>query len=316
MDTINWNNFNFTDFTAICNALLLFEVGKGVQPFGAPGKDGGIDGSFVGSYNGKQGKWRFQYKFHNVIRKTGFQLLKSEVEKELENLKGEDYFVLMTNVELLPQEFNELKAKFDNKKAAFAQTCEFMLWDGAKLQGLLIGHPLIRMWINDGFETAQLQDFRTYFKRGLEANGFEPLTLNNRFTGRDAIKGQLTGFLNSGHLPAIITGEAGIGKTRLVIEFFQKVVEGLDNWSALVLASKNVDFDKLRNALSGDSCYVILIDDAHKYSPEDVADMKQLAQLSDGRIMLLLTAWGIEAYLFRLHPAGIGQFDSIDYIHI
>lgn len=295
MDTINWNNFNFTDFTAICNALLLFEIGKGVQPFEAPGKDGGIDGSFVGSYNGKQGKWRFQYKFHNVIRKAGFQLLKSEVVTEVGNLKGEHYFVLMTNVELLPQEFNELKSKFDNKKAAFAPACEFMLWDGAKLQGLIIGHPLIRMWINDGFETAQLQDYQTYFKRGLEATGFEPFTLNNLFTGREAIKSQLSGFLNSGQLMAVITGEAGIGKTRLVIEFFQQVVECLANWSALVLASKNVDFDKLRNALSGDRCYVILIDDAHKYSPEDIADMKQLAQLSDGRIKLLLTAWGVEA---------------------
>src|SRR5690606_40343701 len=107
MNSINWSNFNSTDFTLFCNALLSFEIGNNFVPFSAPGKDGGIDGQYQGKYDGKSGKWRFQYKFHQVARKQGFNTIKAELKNEITKLNDEAFFVLITNVELLPQELKE-----------------------------------------------------------------------------------------------------------------------------------------------------------------------------------------------------------------
>jgi hypothetical protein len=295
MDTINWNNYDHFEFTAFCNALLTFEVSKNVKPFSAPGRDGGIDASYDGEYNGLNGRWRFQFKFHKVARKQGFYLLKSELSAEITNLKGEDFFVLLTNVELLPQEHQELIDVFEKEKGPYASNGRFMLWDGAKLQTLLFGHPLLKLWIDEGFETAQLQDYKLYFRKGLDATGFVPYTLSNEFIGRDSKLSELDSFLRSAQSLALVQGEAGIGKTRFVIEFFKQRVNPFTDWNALVLATKNIDFDRLNKALSSKKKYIILIDDAHSYQANEIADLKRLCDLANGRIKLVLTVRSLEA---------------------
>ncbi|MEO6523710.1 MAG: hypothetical protein ABIN91_18650 [Mucilaginibacter sp.] len=295
MDTINWANYNFNDFTEFCNALLTFEVSKRVKPFSASGRDGGIDASYYGGYDDLVGTWRFQFKFHKVARKQGFHLLKNQLISETKQLKGEDFFVLMTNVELLPQEQQELESSFETEKTTFAPNAKLLIWDGAKLQTLILRHPLLSLWMDEGFETAQLQDYRTFFKKGIEATQFVPYTLSNIFIGRDNKIAELKGFLNSNMNIALIEGEAGIGKTRLVIEFFKQEDTSTTKWSSLVLANKNVDFDKLRKALLSEGSYVVLIDDAHSYDAKDVADLKKLADIFKGKVKLILTARSLEA---------------------
>lgn len=66
MDHIHWKNFNATDFTYFCNALLSFDISKKFEPFTAVGKHQGIDGRYEGHYNGLNGSWRFQYIKHSL----------------------------------------------------------------------------------------------------------------------------------------------------------------------------------------------------------------------------------------------------------
>ena len=159
METINWNNYNYDEFTMFCNALLTFEFGKSYQPFSASGRDGGIDGFYEGEYNQSKGKWRFQFKFHQVARRQAVISLKSQIKQEATLLKDEDHFVLLTNVELLPQENQSLIDAFNEELMKLSKSCSCLVWDGAKLFNLYVRHPLLSIWLDDGFSTAQLQRY-------------------------------------------------------------------------------------------------------------------------------------------------------------
>ncbi|RKE47153.1 ATP-binding protein [Sphingobacterium detergens] len=296
MNSINWSNFNSTDFTLFCNSLLTFEFGNNFTPFSAPGKDGGIDGKYVGIYGTEQGSWRFQYKFHQVARKQAYSILKSELKNEIKNLKDEDYFVLLTNVELLPQELVELNQLYESESSAVSKNAKFKIWDGAKLFALYVQYPLLELWINEGFLTAQLQHYRDFFKKEMQSEEFEPRSLNNVFIAREKDLEDLNDFLSSEYVLTIISGEAGIGKTRLVVEFFEKNVSNSENWVALVLAVKTIQIDKIRKAISSKKNTVILIDDAHKHHPETISDLKRLADSFNGRVKLILTVRTLQAF--------------------
>ncbi|MDF2380862.1 ATP-binding protein [Nostoc ellipsosporum NOK] len=296
MDKINWSSYSDKDFTLFCNALLTFEFGKSFQGFSASGKDGGIDGAFNGTYDGLNGLWRFQYKFRQGPRIEGFRNLKSVVKSELENLQDEKAFVLLTNIELLPQELQELQITFEEELNLLNKDCKVFIWEGAKLFNLYLSYPLLELWQSDGFNTAQLQDYRSVFKKNFETSDFTPGTLNNIFISRKDDLEKLEAFLLGDERMALVTGEAGIGKTRLIIEFFKRKVDQMDNWIALVLLNRNIEFDKIRKALSGDKNYVILIDDAHTYQPEIISDMKALSEGLANKIKLILTTRNLEAF--------------------
>ncbi|MGJ1205806.1 hypothetical protein [Sphingobacterium lactis] len=295
MNSINWSNFNSTDFTLFCNALLSFEIGNNFVPFSAPGKDGGIDGQYVGEYDGKNGKWRFQYKFHQVARKQGFNTIKAELKNEITKLKNEEFFILITNVELLPQELMELEDLYASCTSGVFDIAEFKVWDGAKIFSLYLQYPLLELWLNEGFKTAQLQEYRDFFSKEMQLHKFEPGTLSNKFVSRDNDIKKLQAFLSNKNVLFLISGEAGIGKTRLVVEFFENHVRKLKDWKALVLASKHIQIDVLKKALSSNKNTIILIDDAHNYSSETISNLKRLADGFEGRVKLILTSRKIKS---------------------
>lgn len=277
MDKINWANYNYDEFELFCNALCTFEFGKQYRPYSAPGPDGGIDGSFTGTYQGETGDWRFQFKFYQAARSEAVSNLKFNLKKEAEKLGNEAFLVLATNVELLPQEVKALKQVFDEQVLKDGKQTKLYVWDGAKLFTLFVQYPILSLWLNDGFKTAQLRGYKEVYQQSLDAQHFEPWSMSNFFIGRQADLTALADFLDSDKTLAIIVGDAGIGKTRLVLEFFKQKVDNLEDWTALVLINRVIDFDKIYRALAPGRKYVVLIDDAHTYDPKVIADMKAIA---------------------------------------
>lgn len=296
MDQINWNNFNGDDFTLFCNALLSFELGKAFKPYAAPGQDGGIDGLFDGTYLNRTGKWRFQYKYRSGARSQNYSNLKSIVKTELDTLNDESFYVLLTNVELLPQELKELQQLLTDEAARLNKQCAIEVWDGAKLFNLYLSYPLLKLWMQDGFQTAQLVDYKMHFKKELATTGFLPGTLSNEFFCREEDLTELEGILSSDATMFVVNGEAGIGKTRLVLEFFKRSINSNVKWTAVSLLNRNVDFDKIRIALSGPDNFIVLIDDAHTFDPAIIADMLSISGQAVNKIKIILTVRNLEAY--------------------
>lgn len=289
---INWQNYDGHSFQRFCNALLSLEISKRVVPFSAEGKDGGIDGSFSGEYDGRSGEWRFQEKFHKTARKTAYNSIKADIIPEIQKLGAEDHFIILTNVAILPQEKKELLQLAEQELKKHHKThVTFDVWDDAKIHTLYIRHPLLRLWMEDGFSTAQLISYEDYFGRRLTVDIEDPSTLANEFIARESDLDLLSQFIESDHeLIAVIAGEAGIGKTRLVIEFFKTRLVKLDEWQSLALNTHRIALDKLAFALSGEKNILILVDDAHTYAPEVIAELRNLTRIpAQRKIKLILT---------------------------
>lgn len=294
MKTINWNNYTAEDFQRFCNSFLSFEFGKTFQPFDAPGRDGGIDGLYNGTYNGVTGVWRFQYKFHLTPRRNAVQSLKTEMQNEAAKLKNETVFILLTNVEMLPQEQNELIAIFQqNQTTSGTTTCE--IWDGAKLHTLSLRSPLLWLWLEDGFATAQVVEYRNAFGKLLSGSIDDVFTFTNKFAYREDKLTELASYVESEKNVCLITGEAGVGKTRLVVELF-KTYDASDDVVCLSLITKQIDFNKLAYAFTGPRKVLLLVDDAHEYNPTVIADLNQLVCQSKGSVKLILTAREIQSH--------------------
>lgn len=294
MKTINWNDYTAEDFQHFCNSFLSFEFGKTFQPFDAPGRDGGIDGLFKGTYNDVTGEWRFQYKFHLTPRRSGFQSLKTDVKSEAEKVKNETTFILLTNVELLPQEQHELLSIFQQHKPAASNTT-FEIWDGARIHALSLRFPLLWLWLEDGFTTAQVVEYKSAFGKLLSGSINDVLTFTNTFAYREDKIAELITFVESDKNVCLITGEAGIGKTRLTVELF-KYFDAADDFICLALITKQIDFDKISYAFAGSKKILLLVDDAHEYDPRVIADLNQLVSQSKGSVKLILTAREIQSH--------------------
>lgn len=295
MEKINWSNFDYNDFEHFCSILLTSEFGKKYVPFSAPGTDGGIDGQFEGTYDNYSGKWRFQFKFYQVARSTAINTLKNRLKTEITSILDEDFYVLVTNVEMLPQEQDELKTVAAAELSLINKSCKVFIWDGAKLNTLASQYPIIQFWLDFGFTSSDLREYKLEFEKNLIANKFAPDSFSNVFIGREDDLKSLEGFLHSDLPMALISGEAGIGKTRLAIHFFQKYVDHLDGWTALVLTAKSFEFDRIYKALFGGGNYIVLVDDAHNFEAKVIADLLSIAKQLPN-VKLLLTSRTIEVH--------------------
>lgn len=315
MNNINWSNFSPDKFQLFCNAILSFEISKRYVPFSASGKDGGIDGKYEGAYDGKTGLWRFQDKFHEGTRSEVISRLKKDMKKETKNVTTEDFFILLTNFELLPQQQDDLieigySSLLQRKKKLIIE-----VWDGAKLFTFYIKFPILKMWMEDGFTTAKLVKYKDYFANALSASIDKPFTLSNDLIPRVTEVQKLDNFLRLEDKKfALLTGEVGIGKTRLAIDFFLQKIDDRDDWEVLVLQSHDIDVDKLSFALNGEINYLVLIDDAHTYSVADIMDIRNIAiPKGKKKVKFILTASSIAWYdSFKLlSPHIIEEIETI-----
>jgi len=284
METIDWSRFDAVVFTHFCNALLYLKFGSKFIPYSAPGKDGGIDGQYISKSENR----RFQYKFKTTASNVSFSSLKSDIKKEVTKLDKEvTHYVLITNVELLPRWITEIQ---DLWKELIGENIYFEIWDGARLNSFYIAYPLLRHWIDENFKTSQLISFHQHFEPHLSSNELAPISLKNFYIKNRELDNALLDFVFSARIIFNIVGEAGVGKTRAVFEFFKFLenVEG-DRWISLVLISKNIQFDKIVSALAKKEKYIILLDDAHNLDDKDIMDLFTIGQ-QNPHIKFILTS--------------------------
>jgi hypothetical protein len=301
MINIDWNRLNDVDFQRFCNVLLHFEVSKKVSPFSAPGKDGGIDASYEGDYLDKSGKWRFQAKLHKTDRKTAYNSIKTDIKEDIRNnVKDENNLVFLTNVNILPQEKDELfeiankELEEIGKKDLF-----FDIWYEEKIISLVSHYPIIEIWLNKDF-TAQLQPYEDFYKDALSANISDSYVLNNPFYARqDKLLELRNAFADKKIKNILVTGRPGMGKTRLCIEFFKQIIDKeYENWIVLVLSNRgSIEFDTLNRAFISDKNFLVFIDDIQEIQPDILSDIFELVNTKrTNEVKLILTSRNSEVY--------------------
>lgn len=293
INTINWTEFDGDKFQSFCNDLLSFEVGKNYIPFSAPGADQGIDGLFEGEYNGKQGKWRFQAKFHHpdTGRVAGFNQTKNQVKLDLDkNINDETSVVFITNVEFSPKQRKELLNIATEYIKQRNKQIQFEIWDGAKINTLLAHHPIVKLWYTNESKYL-IQEYSEFFQSELNPDDNGSYVLSNKFYHREEKVKELKNFINDDSKKvAIVNGDAGIGKTRLCIEFFQQYIDNDKDWIGLVIVTHQIILEVLQKALTGEKNYIVLIDDADKYDEKELADLITLVKgIKGNKVKLLLT---------------------------
>lgn len=287
MNIINWAEHNGETFQAFCNDLLSFEFGRDYIPFSAPGKDKGVDGLFEGNYNGKKGKWRIQAKFRHpeTGRSTSIAQLKSQIKSDLgRNVQDEQYVLFITNVEIGANQYKEI-----TKLAKETTEVEFDIWDSAKINTLLARHPIVKVWYSSDAKHL-IEDYSTYFRDELNDDTDSLYTFSSTFYYRESNLQQLNQFVESDEqVASIISGVPGIGKTRLCVEFFDKI-ESKQGWKGLVIVSHKIDLQLLRMALQGERKYLLLIDDADKFDEKDLVDILTIVKgIDSNKVKVLFT---------------------------
>lgn len=111
---------------------MSFEISKKFVPFSELGKDGGIDGFYVCPYNGNNGKWRFQYKYHDP--RVAVSALTQDMKEEMVKVQGEDFFILLTNLKVGPKKNAKLieEGQVALRKLG-KREIDLEVWDEAKI---------------------------------------------------------------------------------------------------------------------------------------------------------------------------------------
>jgi hypothetical protein len=225
MQSIKWSDYTGETFQIFCNALLSFEISKKFIPFSAPGKDRGIDGTYVGSYDGITGKWRFQDKYHQPS--TPVSALTQDIKNEMEKVQDEDNFIMLTSLKVSSTKRDKLiQEGKEALKRLGKREIYIDVWDEAKIFTLYLRFPILKYWLEEGFTNFQLVKYTEAFREPLSSGLDSLYTFNNAFISRTRELEQLHQFLNDPEKRvASISGEAGVGKTRLAIEFFQRYID-------------------------------------------------------------------------------------------
>lgn len=272
----DWSRItNDLDFQDLVSCMLLQVISKHVQIFLKPGKDYGIDASYKGPIDGKDGNWVFQFKFYSefsnlkkALKKKGTE--KGEVELLQERLdalpgtvaynlwNGVNRYRLITNLVLLPQERQEI---LDILKPVADKGIDIDIWDGAKVKSLSESSAFVLQQIFGsapplyvpGVEYCRLQ----------EASQFGQYLSILKYVDIDFLT-QLKEFLNSSNKVALLRGTGGIGKTRTLIELVRMLLTDA-NWEVLAIQDTTEEFDQhLPQIPPGKNC-VILVDDAERF---------------------------------------------------
>jgi hypothetical protein len=292
MESFSWEQFDGGTFQSLCNALLLFEVSKFAFVFTAAGQDKGIDQLYQGKFDGVEGIWRFQDKFHNSGNKNSdISALKRDILEDIKsNYNGENGIIFLTNVNLGPGKYKEILQEASQKLTDLGHdNCQIYLWHQATLEGLLTNLPIVRhfFWEQD---TLLLQAFKEYFKNPLNPKSADSrYQLINPFFGRKKESNAIKSFLEhpTSTMLAIIAN-GGFGKTRLVVEYFREVISKDHAWIPLVLSHTGFSPQGFNRLLHTDRRLLILVDDAHGI-PSVINEIKRLADNFQGQHKIILT---------------------------
>ena len=261
-------------FTDLCNKVLWFNVPSEDRLklilYGAEkAKDKGVDAELEGTFMGQKGKWIFQYKFFDLSKNpqskakyslktallTGNKTRKEKPELEKAMLLNPTKYVIFTNIELTKDFLDEVLKEAKKMGATF----DIMFRDIVNLDPVILNEPLLEISFFGSKPFYFVKEFKEQFK-----NEGKIIRHDFKLYWRGEEKKQFQRFIDGKKNVLIITGAAGVGKTRFIIE----MAEELQNNGVVPIFLKSdieVQGDEILKISETKSRYAIFIDDAHEY---------------------------------------------------
>jgi hypothetical protein len=239
------------EFSEIVDALLDREFKDGNLTLSGEFRDRGIDALFRGKYGRSKGVWLFQYKYHSSAqgRTQVRRLIRRDLKMELSRVREPhlDYYVLVTNVELIRADFDWIERSF--RKLPY----KVRVWDGKKLSASLLRYPTLLARVSGAF-VGNLFTPTEYRKRLSQLNTF--LDYSSPMVGREKEIGDLLQLLSTKDQSLVrVHGSDGCGKTRLVLELASR------SPGCRFLLAKEIDKHIIPEIKETE---IVIIDDAHR----------------------------------------------------
>ena len=271
-----WKNHITDDliFTDLCNKVLWFNVPSEDRLklilYGAEkAKDKGADAELDGTFMEQKGKWIFQYKFFDLSKNTQtnarYRLKRSLLtgnkrKKEIPELEkammlNPTKYVIFTNIQLTKHNIDEILEK--SKKMGV--TFDIILRDIENLDPIILNEPLLEISFFGSKPFYCVKEFQEQFKNEGRIVGHD-----FKLYGRGEEKKQFQNFIDGEKNVLILTGAAGVGKTRFIIEMAEEL-QNSDVVPIFLRSDMGIQDDDVLKISETKSRYVIFIDDAHDY---------------------------------------------------
>jgi hypothetical protein len=261
-------------FTDLCNKVLWFNVPSEDRLklilYGAEkAKDKGVDAELEGTFMGQKGKWIFQYKFFDLSKNpqskakyslknallTGNKTRKEKPELEKAMLLNPTKYVIFTNIELTKAFLDEVLKEAKKMGATF----DIMFRDIVNLDPVILNEPLLEISFFGSKPFYFVKEFKEQFK-----NEGKIIRHDFKLYWRGEEKNQFQHFIGGKKNVLIITGAAGVGKTRFIIEMAEELQ---NNGVVPIFLRSDIEMkgDEILKISETKSRYAIFIDDAHEY---------------------------------------------------
>ena len=258
------------DFDRFCNLFLKKEVSPFVKVYDAPGRDGGIDADYTGTYKERIGTWIFQYKFFDptidkararrslLSKVIGSKRMKGELDKA--DALQCDHYVLMTNTLLTAGNKRKIEDAKSEKGYTFSLTC----WDAEDLITMTDEFP----YLLNSFRDPHLPVFLPWQDvfRNQIAGQNRLLRFDYETFGREDEIGQFQTFVQDPVKRLLMVyGSGGIGKTKLAIEFAKTVECDHTDYEPLFVQMAGDSFENALVDIPPNRKYIFFVDDAHDF---------------------------------------------------
>lgn len=153
---------------------------------------------------------------------------------------------------------------------------------------------LAKEFLNIAIDTGQILPTQA-FVQAYEQSGYAT-SLSNQFVAREKETAELEAMIISSPI-TIITGVPGVGKTKLVMEVFDKFSKSNSNYWLYCIDNRHIPiYDDLKSYLAPDKNYILFIDDANR----QLSNVKQiLSLLKDQRSGELHIVMTVRDYAFE-----------------
>ncbi len=151
-------------------------------------------------------------------------------------------------------------------------------------------HPAIsKEFLGIPLNTGQLLPLPNFISEYNHKGGNISTPLDNKFLNRENELIEIESQISTSDM-VILTGDSGVGKTKLGLESVQKFIAQNSDFQGFAVSNKSVEiFEDLKIQLEHDKNYIILIDDANRQLPNFHQILGIFKEKRIGKIKLLIT---------------------------